>query len=370
MVLPVPAGGGLATLNTGTDTLSTTTTLPTNILRATLDLYLQGQIGDEFWYLCGTSDVAGELETCGNTAFREGEISVDGTPAGVAPIYPWIFTGGIDPYLWQPIPGVQTFNFTAFHADLSPFAGVLSDGQSHTIATSVYNANGYFSATGALRLFLDKNATKVKGKITHNSLAAPDPKVDENITTTDGVSSGTIKVTSKHDFTITGTVAGSAGTTENTVHETSNFSNLGRYSVSGAKELQVNTQATDTTVVTTTKTGGTTTTHTETLSFPISVYYDFKAAKNGNSYTQITKINQQYIDSAFQELNGTPVSQDTLTDAILAGDTLFFNSAFSVTGHKSQTETATYARTGTSAPCFKRTLVSTFSVLSSVQTGC
>ena len=70
------------------------------------------------------------------------------------------------------------------------------------------------------------------------------------------------------------------------------------------------------------------------------------------------------------ELNGAPVAQDELTNAIQSGDTLFFNSAFQVTGHKSQSETAAYARTGTTLPCFKRTLVSTFNVLTSVQTGC
>ena len=34
------------------------------------------------------ADVAAELESCTNTAFREAEISIDGTSAGVAPVYP------------------------------------------------------------------------------------------------------------------------------------------------------------------------------------------------------------------------------------------------------------------------------------------
>ncbi len=368
MVLPLPAGGGLATLNTGTDQLSTTASLPTNILRATLDLYLQGQIGDEFWYLCVPSAVAAELESCGNTAFREGEISVDGTPAGVAPIYPWIFTGGIDPYLWQPIPAVQTFDFTAFHADLSPFAGVLSNGAPHTIATSVFNANGYFSATGALRLFLDHNAAQVTGGITRNTLALPKPVVDQKISTSAGVSAGTIKVTSEHDFTISGTVTGSAGTTVNTLTQTTSFTNDQRFSVSAIKELQVAAQTTDTTM-TTTAHGASNTQQTQTLHYPLSVFYDFVTGKSGNS-TQLTKVNLQYLSDLVQESGGSPVGQDSVTNAIESADTLFFNSAFQVTGHKSQSETAAFARTGTVVPCFKRTLVSTFSVLSSVQTGC
>ena len=157
LVLPFSApGGGTVALNTPTDTLSTTVTLPTNVKSATLAVYLQGQSTDEFWYTCAPTSLAQELGMdCGSGAFREGEITVDGTPAGVAPVFPWIFTGGLDPYLWQPIPGVQTLSFTPFNVPLSPFAGVLSNGQPHTIALSVYAADLYFSVAGALFVSLD-----------------------------------------------------------------------------------------------------------------------------------------------------------------------------------------------------------------------
>ena len=118
-------------------------------------MFAQGQQGDEFWYTCAPNDVAGELDNCGNSSFREAEVTIDGTPAGVAPIYPWIFTGGIDPFLWRPIPGVHTLNFEPYRVDLTPFAGVLSNGQQHTVAVSVYNANEYFSATANLLLYQD-----------------------------------------------------------------------------------------------------------------------------------------------------------------------------------------------------------------------
>ena len=81
------------------DQLSKTFTLPLNVERAYLDVFAQSQSGDEFWYTCAPNDVAAELQNCGNTAFREAEVSIDGKPAGVSPVYPWIYTGGIDPYL-------------------------------------------------------------------------------------------------------------------------------------------------------------------------------------------------------------------------------------------------------------------------------
>ncbi len=369
VVLPLPAGGGLATLNTSADQLATTATLPTNVAHATLDLYLQAQIGDEFWYFCVPTALASELESCGNTAFREGEVTVDGTLAGVAPIFPWIFTGGIDPYLWQPIPGVQTFNFTPFHADLSPFAGVLSNGQPHTIATSVFNANGYFSATGALRLFLDHGTTAVTGGITQNTLTAANPRVVSNIANANGAATGTVDITSAHDFTISGTAIGSAGRIVNTVTQSTQFTSNQNFNVSAARELQTTHQNTVTKTTSTSTGPGATNKTTTMLNYPLFIYYNFGVQGNGSA-VQTTSVNQQYLSNILGETNDLPSAQDTLTDAINTGDILFFDSSFNVTGHKSQAETADYAHTGTVAPCSKRTVSATGNVISAVATGC
>ncbi len=369
VILPLPARGGLATLNTGADQLTTTATLPTNIAHATLDLYLQAQIGDEFWYTCVPSALTSELETCGNTSFREGEITVDGVPAGVAPIFPWIFTGGIDPYLWQPIPGVQTFDFTPFHADLSPFAGVLSNGKPHTIATSVFNANGYFSATGALRLFLDHGATTVTGGITRNTLGPANPDIVTSITNADGAATGKVDITSVHDFTISGTATGSTGEIVNTVTQSNQFTSNQSFDVSANRELQITHQ--DTVTKTTSTSAGPSATYktTTTLNYPLVLYYNFGFQGNGSA-VQTTSVNQQYLSNFIGSTDNLPSAQDTLTDAIATGDVLFFDKNFSVTGHKSQAETADYARTGTSAPCAKKTISAKGNVISAVNIGC
>ncbi len=183
LVLPFSASstGGTVTLNSPTDQLAATYTMPTNVERAFLEVFAQGQSSDEFWYTCAPNDVAGELFSCPSTSFREAEVTIDGTPAGVSPVYPWIFTGGIDPYLWRPIPGVHTLNFEPYAVDLTPFASVLSNGQPHTIAVSVYNADQYFSATANLLLYQDAGSTQITGAVTNNTVGAPDPSVVENI---------------------------------------------------------------------------------------------------------------------------------------------------------------------------------------------
>jgi hypothetical protein len=195
--------GGTVGLGSPTSLLEQTLTLPTNITSVFFDVFAQGQSGDEFWYTCVPNNVSTELESCGNTAFRESEVTIDGTPAGVAPIYPWIFTGGIDPALWIPIPGVQTLNFQPYRVNLTPFASLLDDGSPHTIALSVFNTAGYFSATASLLLYLDQNATQLTGAVTENTLAVPVPDITENIdTATNGNLHGTVNTSAGHNFQI------------------------------------------------------------------------------------------------------------------------------------------------------------------------
>ena len=162
-LLNAACGAPRISLNTTASQLSETFSLPLNIERAELDVFAQSQANDEFWYTCVPNDVAGELQSCGGTAFREAEVSIDGEPAGVAPVYPWIYTGGIDPLLWRPIPGVQTLNFVPYRVDLTPFAGLLSNGVPHQVAVNVFNADFNFATTAALLLYLDHAANRTWG---------------------------------------------------------------------------------------------------------------------------------------------------------------------------------------------------------------
>ena len=118
------AGRGGAPRHHG-EHLAPTLSLPTNVEAAYLDVIAQSQSADEFWITCVPDDVADPLFSCPGTAFREVEVTIDGQPAGIAPVYPWLYTGAIDPLLWRPIPGVQTLNFVPYRVDLTPFAGVL-----------------------------------------------------------------------------------------------------------------------------------------------------------------------------------------------------------------------------------------------------
>jgi hypothetical protein len=83
IVVPVNGTGGDAgTLNTTADQITQTLNLPTNVERVYLDVIAQSQSSDEFWYFCVPNDQTTNLESCGNTAFREAEVNIDGVPAG------------------------------------------------------------------------------------------------------------------------------------------------------------------------------------------------------------------------------------------------------------------------------------------------
>jgi hypothetical protein len=91
IVSPVQDSSGNSSLqipnsNTGVTVVTQSFSLPRNVERAYLDVVAQSQNAEEQWFLCVPNNIAGPLNDCQNTAFREVEISVDGKPAGVAPV--------------------------------------------------------------------------------------------------------------------------------------------------------------------------------------------------------------------------------------------------------------------------------------------
>jgi Peptide N-acetyl-beta-D-glucosaminyl asparaginase amidase A len=361
--------GGTVGLNDGTDLLEQTLTLPTNILLAYLDVYAQSQSNDEFWYTCVPNDVAGELYSCSNTAFRESEVTIDGTPAGVAPVYPWIYTGGIDPFLWAPIPGVQTLNFQPYRVNLTPFVSLLNDGNPHTIALSVFNANGYFSATASLLLYQDPQATQITGGVLKNTLAAPVPTVKEDINVAaNGNIHGTVTTRSSHNFEISGYVILPQGPVTTTVAQDINFSNLQSFKILPALYVQDIDQNTTIHSVVTTQNAGGKFTNTVNYNWPLEV--DISVAYNSDgSGTQTTSINQYYEEDQEGKHKGQPTSFSLLEDRVRTIDALDFSAAGYITGNANQSSSQNYFSSNSTGYCYSLDLTAAASVLTSVTSG-
>jgi len=369
-----PTGGTVALDTTGTCQgcqllLEDTLTLPTNITDLYFDVFAQSQHNDEFWYTCVPNDVAGELESCPNTAFRESEVTIDGTPAGVAPVYPWIFTGGIDPLLWIPIPGVQTLNFQPYRVNLTPFAAVLNDGQPHTIALSVYDADNYFSATASLLLYLDSGSTQVTGALTNNTLTAPSPNITENIhIAKNGNLNGTVSTRSGHDFQISGYVNTSLGTVTTTVAQDINFSNIQNFKIIPAfYEQDINQNTTVHSVVTTQNNSGT---FVENVNRNWPFKMDIAVQYNSDgSGVQTTTSNQYFELDSEGKHKGQITSFTLLENRVISTDALDFNSSGQISGNQDQSSLQNFFSSDSSGYCYSRELTAANNVLTSVTNG-
>jgi hypothetical protein len=364
VVLPLSAGptGGTVSLFTPADALAATFKLPPNVERAFLDVILQHQgANDEFWYTCVPSELAGALQSCSGTAFREGQVSIDGQPAGVVPIYPWIFTGGIDPYLWRPIPAVQALNFVPYRVNLTPFAGLLSDGQPHRLAITVTNNSRYFSTTATLLLFLDHGSRQVTGEVTKNTIGAPSPNI-----TTQGIDpkadpvTGTVTTTSSRSFVLAGWVHTSHGKVRTEIRETIGFSNVQDFVVpSGASMfVQKVAQLTGISSVTTVQSGDGTRRSTVRMTWPLKV--DLVSPDNFTT-GWTTKIQQAY----------------DRTEALSGDDEIEFRSVVSNSGEWADDYPTTTIQSGaqryfsadSNGHCYSRAITAAAGVLTSIVDG-
>ena len=343
-------------VNATTDKQSRTVTLPRNIERAYLDVVAQAQSSDEFWYTCVPSDVANALQNCGNSGFREVEITVDGTPAGVAPVYPWIYTGGIDPYLWEPLPGVETLSFKPYRVDLTPFAGLLSDGAPHTVAVSVFNAASGFDLASTLLVYTDPNAATVTGGVTANTLAAaPSPQVEHYLNTAaDGTVSGPVNVRSSRAWMISGYVVTSHGRVDTSIQASNSFSNLQDEKVGSTEYKQSITQLTEQHELVTTASSSGTVQAQHDASYPLVLKYRQANNDNAPGFFVANYVKQGKADAVRAPLGANSPNPILSSETVETSDTLHYSAGGSLLSHDNNTATSTYGAKDAQGRCVYR----------------
>ena len=310
-----------ATLSLPTDQLETTFTLPTNTERAYLDVIAQSQGTDEQWYGCFPNDLASinDVYVCGNTDFRETEVTLDGQLAGIAPVSPWVYTGFL-PDQWMPIPGVQTLDFVPYRVNLTPFASLLSNGQPHTIAMSVFNNANHFSATASLLLFLDPNSTQITGAVTKNTLTAPSPVVTENLQGT-GTVTGTINVASNRKYQIAGYVNTAHGKITTSISQQQDFSGTQTIDFDTVNftvlDQNTNVQTSLSSATTVSSDEGTLVTR-DNYSFPITV--DLKSPVSSSQFGLTVATTQKYHTNQQLSIDGFVIRDMSVTNSSNATD--------------------------------------------------
>jgi hypothetical protein len=203
---------------------------------------------------------------------------------------------------------------------------VLSNGKAHTVAISVFNADSYFSATGNLLIYTDKNVKQVTGEIVSNTLAAaPTPTVQNNILTdASGNITGSVTVASKRSYVIAGNALTSHGLTTTTVAGKLSFANTQTFDIpiNGSAYKQDLKQSTDGLISTTTVSGDGARTYSEqVLSYPFTFNYDDVAQPDG-SQTVHNASSQTYLVGSEQPVAGqaTPYLDATLDEVVSQDD--------------------------------------------------
>jgi hypothetical protein len=363
--------GNYANISTDGAPLSRTFTLPTNVERAYLDVIAEAQSGDEFWYTCGPDSIA-DLTGCGGTGFREAEISIDGQQAGFAPISPWIYTGGIDPYLWRPIPGVETLSFHPFEVDLTPFAAMLSNGQPHTVAVAVVtgdpafsNNSQYFATAATLLLYRDSGSAQITGGF----LGTPSDSGVHPVNTLSASGDGQhydMNVTAQHNFSARGYVNTSHGRVTTLVSETGSLGNHDLLTNSDTYEQNIDFTSNVTSTSTRTDRSGTSS-QRQNWSFPLKLDYTFGSTPDG--YAQTTTVDQRHGNDHSENTAQQPHYSDSLDYQDQAADTLLFDANFNVTGHSGQQASQSYQYQNTSGQCYSRSITAASGAVTAVNDG-
>lgn len=155
---PVPAGSAPPTEPTAvvplfhrvfvsltTPTVSTVATVPSNAVNATLELWTYGFNPDEFWY-------------AEKPAFRTLYVGVDGRALAAVTPFPFINTGGNDPFAWRPITAAYTISDRPYDLNLTGALGLLEGTHNFTANISGVTSGSDWLVGGALLIYTSPNA--------------------------------------------------------------------------------------------------------------------------------------------------------------------------------------------------------------------
>ncbi len=317
LVLPLNTENSPDFLNGPKDALARSLVFPRNTVQVYLDVIAESQGADEFWHLLTPDPTATVQQLPGQSAFREVEVSVDGKPAGIAPIFPWVYTGGMNPGLWKPLPGVQTLNFKPYRVNLTPFAGLLDDGQPHAVSVSVFNAHNGFLTTATLLVYTDASATQVNGALTKDTLTPqPSPSVLSNLKGPDtNHVSGPVSVTSNRTFVIGGYVLTSRGKVETTIHESASYMNDQLLAATATEQSQRTVQTTVTKSTTQILMGKLLRTARQVDRYDLAVDVD-ETGTDSKPASEALKVRQSYSVEGLDTLPGGRTSLRTETNRV------------------------------------------------------
>ncbi|KAF2220197.1 peptide N-acetyl-beta-D-glucosaminyl asparaginase amidase A-domain-containing protein [Elsinoe ampelina] len=192
LILPISKGSSntSSVFNFPPDNATSLITLPSNVTKAVVSIAATGQSREEFWWSNLLEQDVNAFPSAGTlpglSPFREVQLFIDGTLAGVVWPFPIIFTGGIVPGFWRPIVGIDAYDLREDEIDVSPFLPLLTDSRPHNLTLVVSGlipttngtilserVNSYWVLSA--KLFLWQSPSPIPS--TAPSISAPEPSI-------------------------------------------------------------------------------------------------------------------------------------------------------------------------------------------------
>jgi hypothetical protein len=244
------------------DTAVNSLTIPRNTKKAVFTIAAAGQSDEEFWW---SNLLESETQTFpqtgtlpGYSPFREVQLLIDGSLAGVAWPFPIIFTGGVVPGLWRPIVGIDAFDLKEDEIDITPWLPLLCDGNAHTFeirvigldddghgTASLSNTTGdYWLVTGKIFLWLDAEDHITTGTGPYSVIPPPSLQATSSYRAGPNGTNETLlyQVEAQRSVSIQSTINLSHGEQKVFWHQQRTFSNAGNLSAAG--NIAINKQVT------------------------------------------------------------------------------------------------------------------------------
>jgi hypothetical protein len=249
------------------------TDFPRNAVRAIFSVSATGQADEEFWWsnalqsdtqTYNLSENSSGATLDGYSPFREVQVFIDDQLAGVQWPFPVIFTGGVAPTLWTPIVGIDAFDLKETEIDISPWLGVLCDGESHNISINVVGLDDdgqtdanlstkvldNWKLTGKIFIWLDTDTNSVTTGATPTvNGSTPEIGVSQMVTKNATGFNDTLHFTTSvsRNFKVSGSITTSTGTQDITWTQVLDHTDdVTLYDQGSSQLTEITTQGTDT----------------------------------------------------------------------------------------------------------------------------
>ncbi|KAF3663116.1 putative LRR receptor-like serine/threonine-protein kinase MRH1-like [Capsicum annuum] len=231
LIMPISGNGGEGfwfRIQSDSELHGKSVIIPKNTYKAVMEICVSFHGYDEFWYSNPPDSYirANNLTSQrGHGAYREVLLNIDENLVGSVVPFPMIYPGGINPLYWDPVVSIGAFDHPSYDIELTPFLGVLLDGESHFLWFKVVDCLPFWLVDANLHLWVDKQYTgsdcQVQAKIIDSG--TPDLEMERS-SDFEGLD-GSCEVEMKRKSQYRGWVKSSAGNLTTTVSRQLKFKN-------------------------------------------------------------------------------------------------------------------------------------------------